>query len=277
MEWENLKLWRKSHFTARPGSHSAWSWKWTKEELAWNLKEMLSARSLPVNARPLIQENNWVAGQAIMGRGSLDNTPISVAEINHRLDERSRRDPRVEQFPWFISLREEVSRLRQNGKSALVSPWPGPDQEPEGNWIWSDYSKEQMLARARAVYAAAIEIYVRIVDTWFPKFRWLLFTAATLPAVLRGRITVDERGPGISWFFDPQPEGSSTTVELELGNRFQKPDLDGLYRKVSALRSSPIRRFSYVGSSILDIWDPAPATKLAYQWLEQDLRWIDWS
>lgn len=276
-DWKSLKLWRGNRFAARPGSHSAWSWKWTKEELARNLKRLLVERGLPLDARPLIQENNWVAGQAIMKRGSFDNTPIPVAEIKNRLDELSKHDQVLQQLPWFISLREELSRLQKNGKSALVSPWPGPDQESKGGWIWSPYSSQQMLARARAVYAAAIEIYVRIVDTWFPKFRWLLFTAAILPAVIRGTIVVKEIGPGISWFLDPQPEGSSTAVELELSDHFQKPDLDGLYRKASARRSAPIRGFRCVGSSILDIWDTAPATKLAYEWLEEDLRWIHWS
>lgn len=277
-DWQGLKLWRGSQFTARPGSHSAWSWKWTKEELAGNLKRMLAMRGLTVDARPLIQENNWVAGQTIMKRGSLDNTPIPVTEIQNRLDGLSTHNTLLykERLLWLAPLREELSRLQKEGQPYLVSPWPGPDRESEGGWIWSPYSSQQILARARAVYAAAIEIYVRIVDRWFPRFKWLLFTAATLPACLRGTITVDDRGPGISWFLDPQPVGSSTTVELELSNHFEKPELEGLYRKVSALRSAPIRGFRYVGSSNLYIWGPAPATKLAYDWLEEDLRWIDW-
>ena len=277
-EWHSVKLWRGTQRMARPGSHSAWSWKWTKEELAENLKRLLTMRGLTVDARPLIQENNWVVGQAIMKRGSFDNTPISVTEIQNRLDGLSKHDPLLyeEQLLWLAPLREELSRLQKEGQPYLVSPWPGPDWESEGGKIWSPYSSQQMLARARAVYPAAIEIYVRIVDRWFPKFKWLLFTAATLPACLRGTITVDDRGPGISWFLDPQPVGSSTTVELELSNHFKKPELEGLYRKVSALRSAPIRGFRYVGSSILYIWGPAPATKLAYDWLEEDLRWIDW-
>jgi len=277
-EWESLKLWRGVRRAARPGSHSAWSWKWTKEELAGNLKGLLAMRGLTVDARPLIEENNWVAGQTLVKRGSLDNTPMLVTEIQNRLDELSTHDVLAykEQLLWLTPLRKELSRLQKEGQRYLVSPWPGPDQEPEDTWIWSPYSNHQMLARAQAVYAAAIEIYVRIVDRWFPRFKWLLFTAATLPARLRGTIVVDDSGPGISWFLDPQPVGSSTTVELELGNDFKKPELDYLFRKVNAVRSPPPRGYRCVGSSILDIWGPAPATKLAYDWLEEDLKWIKW-
>jgi hypothetical protein len=278
-EWNSVKLWRGTKRMARPGSSSAWSWKWTKEELVENLGRLLEGKGLPTDARPFVQESSWVAAQALTGRGSLDNTPIPVAEIQDRLDQLSGIGSFVHwgQLVRLAPLREELWRLKEKDQSTLVSPWPGPDRESEGGWIWSPYSKEQMLARARAVYAGAIEIYARIVDAWFPKFRWQLFTAATLPARLKGAIIVDERGPGISWFLDPQPVGSATTVELVLDDHFEPPNLGSLYTKLQTLRPAASHVPAKHETAVLDIWGPAPATELSYEWLKADLRDIDWS
>ena len=278
-DWDSIRLWHGAWSAARPGSIPAWSWVWAKEDLTRNLKKILEVKGLPTDVRPQIQENNWVAAQILTRRGSLNNNPIPIASIQEKITTLSGYDTLVHnnQLVWLEPLRQELSRLQESNQLSLNPPWPGPDRNSNQNYIWSPYSDHQMVARARAVYGAAMEIYAQIVERWFPKFKWQLFTTAVLPARLTGAVK-PEGFPGISWFFDPLPIGSSNVVEIELGEEFTPTVLDGLFRKFQALRpASSSFGFHYVSSAMLDIWGPTPATELAYQWLKDDLRHIGWS
>jgi len=275
-EFANLRRWRGAMFSARPGSIPAWPWKWAKEELVRNLANLIRVKGLPSNAESLIRENNWTASQILLRRGSLNNDPIPIVEIEERLSVIPHETVvHNNKMIWLGPLRQELTRLHNSGEVDLTTPWPAQDCELAGNWIWSGYSEPQTLARAQAVYGAAVEIYSETVDKWFSRFNWQLFTAAVLPARLTGSVETGNP-PGITWHFDPLPSGSSNSVQLHLGEPIDRPDLEALYRNFQTLRPTSSSLGFHSTSEVLRVWDSAPATELAYQWLEHDLKQVGW-
>lgn len=272
---------------ARPGRQPAWAWRWTLEELSDRLSDLLRYQALPVEDGPLMREYVWLTALKITGRGSLDYRPIPLTEIEKHL---SSFPSHVDVFTdsstrrWNLGpLKREILRLRDLGEVELRPPWPGPDRELRSGWVWEMYSDEQLLARTKAVYEGALNGYKQLVETWFPRFAERLQTWVMLPTRLVGTIVPPDRGndfagaPKISWYLEPLPLGDQTYVDLVLGSeRMSLRDLpfDQLEAKFRKVRPGTAPTGFTIHFEILDVFGQRPATRLAYDWLWEDLRKI---
>jgi hypothetical protein len=176
------------------------------------------------------------------------------------------------------------------GIETVAYPWPGPDLDPDPqagvNWDWEFYSDPRLLEWAQAVYAGALRGYQDLVEQWFAPFASRLRTAALLPARLVGAVdppTRDGTGkdmPGITWYLEPLPVGSTTHVELAIGEHpgFTWEDMKQASHRFRRLRphASPWLGGSWHESVIPNLFAPDPATSLAYDWLRNDLRDTHW-
>jgi len=274
--------------SAQPGRQPAWAWRWTLDELVDRLSRLLEQRVLPVNEGPLAREAAWQAALAVTGHGSLHPGPIPIAEIEEYLSRLPENASLVGISGRWYNLnqfRVEVNRLCGAGETELHGPWPGPDRDYSGGWIWDPYSDTQILARTEAVYAGALEGYRQLVDTWFPKLAPRLQTAMTLPARLVGVVAPPrlDKGfagsPGISWYLEALPHGSQSTADLRLGeermigSEHLRSELD----RVRSLRPEAAMWISAtIHDQILDVFGPNSATELAYDWLRNDLKRVRW-
>lgn len=254
-----------------PGLH----WLWSLEHLRCRLKEVLDRRALPV-AEALQGEFRWRAALSVLGRGSLDLRPIAVTALSEGL-RRYRRDvqPTETGDPLrVVELCDAVERLLVENEDGFVRPpWPGPERLV-GPYVWSGYSPQAVLARTGAVYTAALNAYLELVDRWFPRFRNDLELSGKRPIRAVGMVSAaaddDRGGPSIWWYIQPGTKGAGCEVDVRLGDREQQQRF--VERAESELGSSG---FSYTISA-LSVFSVDAAEALAYSWLRDDLRDVHW-
>jgi hypothetical protein len=268
---------------ARPGRQSAWAWKWSHEQLVETLSKLLENRAVPLVEGAMASEYVWKVMLKLTQKGSLYNGTIGISEIEKVVS-------RLPDDPLGVkrNIRSTVETLRDQG-GELEAPWPGPDREAQGGWIWEPYSDDRLMLRAKAVFSAALEIYTKIVETWFNNLSFRMNTASILPARLVGSVVpsipgAQRRGaPLIAWYLDALPNGQVSTVDLSLcEDKHQWDDLPTGLRQIQS-RLTKLRPEAsewitlFFTTQIFDfIFGPDPATELAYEWLWSDLKDISW-
>lgn len=280
------------------GHQATWAWRWALEDLVSALSRLLQGRNLPLPRGPLQHEIIWKAALLLTGKGSLYSKPIALDEIEKKVSHLSVEHRNYIQG-WEIPLTDlwnELRIRREKGESELPPPWPGPDRQNAGNWVWSPYSDAQTLARATKIYSASLEAYQKLVEKWFPKFVSSFSIASLLPARLIGVITPDEPygqvGPGIDYFFEQLPLGSKSGVDIKLRNTAkEKYELNitpiklhpQTVRSIETIESilpegltihPRIPKFFH--NARLDIFHTTPAIELTYSWLWNDLSRLSW-
>lgn len=281
-DWYNVRF---SHSGRQP----AWAWRWALDEIINGLSKLLRARALPVEKGPLEYEALWYAALAITGRNALSHDPIPISELKKTVSQLPNNTDSIvlgRKNYSLIQLNENINQISEKGEMELCSPWPRPDKPFTGGWKWEAYSPERLLLRAQQIYDGAIKGYKQLVEKWFPKFSHRLQTMVTLPARLVGVIypPCSEKGidssPRLEFHFEPLSYGMQTIVDFRLGESTMRMDsskAQHLFKNIKSLRPEAA---SWLGINlhyqILDVFDLSPATKLAYEWLWDDLRRVYW-
>ncbi len=273
---------------SRPAQESAWPWRWALHDVAQGVKQWVSQMLLPTPDGPLFEEAAWSEALVVTGRGSLTPIAISLDEIEERLSQLPDRAMLQDYRRTYDlrALRKKIQELRASGAGGLAPPWPAADLESHGGWVWDPYSPEQLLARTSAVYEGALRGYRQLVEGWFPRVASRLTVFATLPASVRGILFFDKGvhdfggGPVLQWLLYPVAgEGDTASVSLrqEQGGFFG-PELTMLHQEASeqlrVLRPHGSWIQATAQGTVLEVFDAAPATKLAYGMLHADLKRI---
>ena len=263
------------------GDQSAWIWKQTKWHIASDLRRLVQSRQLPNEI--LMRETIWGEACARTVRSAMHEARIPIDEI---LKARP-------QLRFFHSVQddlfqEEIGRLQQSGAQFLDAPYPQADRaRPASAWITSYFTAQRIVERARAVYGAALQAYKQLVLDWFPKFAPRLTHFAILPVQIHGILIPEarENHPGQSPFtyrFDPLPQGSQNEVSFEIGSVQQARDIfifgEEHLEQMKRLRPQSadwLEVFS-CGSGLEEICQNDPCTRIVYNWLESDLREVNW-
>ena len=187
-------------------------------------------------------------------------------------------------------VRSTLSDLSQDGRDAILEPWPGPDKPwPEGRTsvLWYElYTERQLLERTRTIFDGALSIYNDVVERWFPAFNKRHQMKYMLPVRLegvlspRGRGTPDRRERSdatLVWWSRLVNSSAESGVFFELGSEEQVLGTD--VREVLQAAEDEFllhgEGFSYT-TQALPGNDSRPATKLAHKWLADDLRDLRW-
>jgi nucleoside phosphorylase len=272
----------------------AWYWQTPLEHMRRELAECLRHFSLPIEQHePLAVEAIWAGSLALTGRNAFRTESLPVVEIERALNAsggvlgwvhcRDRGN-----VPLALIARE-VDRLKASGASEMTPPHPGADiAEPPDSYVWCFYSEERLLNRTRSVYELAIEGYQYLVRRWFARFRPRLTHAIVLPArfiaTLRPAYGGKERSmhpPGLYYRFEPLPVTDRSSVHIEIDPRPPEVTRDLLIERwasVQNLRTAQTQWISSVsGSTGLEVSGTCPATRIAFDWLTNDLRHVHWS
>lgn len=283
--------WRRLQYS-HPAKESAWSWRWTLEDLRHRHADYLDGRPLVSDTGALFEEAAWDAAIALTGRGSLDQRPIPVVDVKNALQDIQSEDDviRIHKDHYHVGLlRKKLSLLQSTQENLLKEPWPSADiptpAGPGRRKVWAHYTPHRLLDRVRAVYGGAIEAYEWLVPNWFPRFSHSMKTYLALPAILRGWLVVnpdarDYRGePTLVWRFEPLPRGSASRTEIEFAETVPRmwEEISQLRDQVRQLRPELSERVRVSGGeTTLRVFQRRPATELAYKWLVNDLRAVYW-
>jgi hypothetical protein len=268
--------------SGRPPGGSGWPWRWTRDQLAGTLGQLLNERRLVLAGTPLEHEAVWTVALRALEHGSLTPEPIDVKEL---LDLSPATDALITSMGRIVELgglRDALMR-HVDGQGFLAPPWPGPDRSTPGSWVWSDFSAERVRVRAEAIYAAALQTYEYFSTELLAELASRMRVAVTLPAVARGTVFFSDRpdfsgAPLLDWALIPLVSGP-TRVEFQLGTRRTVDDLlADTDQALKATRPDAARWIRGVAhGGVLDIFQPAPATQLTYKWLWDDLQPLGWT
>lgn len=291
---EALRHWKTLHYSVGVGGHPIWAWQWTLDQLSASLKESFEYRELPIWAGPLFEERAWIQIRALLGY----ERSRRLADVRVRLEQliadhdAKGFDPETNYSINSVRMRiadmhrlhEYVLNLLERGHESLRPLLPGPDLAPAGNWVWSGYSVERTLERARAVFAAALDGYRLLVDAVFPSLAPRLATYVILPARVIARLRAgspESRAdihPQIEWIVQAEPSGGPSVIDVEAGALNIDFDvLEGAYRQILLEREEMAGWLRHIhNGGGLEVFGEAPVTELAYRLLGDDLYYAGW-
>lgn len=274
-----------SHYWSVIGAQPAWAWLRSLDLLSHDVSTAVKRQLLFVPDGPLDEELQWEWVLELMRNGGLRSEPFPLDDVEQAVARLPSGLYRKWPSPLVIDvdcLRDRITTLRAASMTEWPAPIPGRDL-PQGIWVWSSYSPERLLEKTICVFENAIIAYQQLVDEWFPNFRGRLEHAVTLPARVAGVVIPmatpnDSRGPWVSWHFEPLLRGSKSEVALRLGTEPEPRDTSrGLYNKLKTARPEAAAWISaWHEQSALNIFEAKPVTRMAYEWLERDLKKAGW-
>ena len=191
--------------------------------------------------------------------------------------------------PDLAFLRERFSELSHNGIDILMDPWPAPDKEwPQGKsgGMWFErYTKETLLQRTNAILNGALRIYNDIVERRLSAFNKRNQMRYTLPFRMRGELRLPEaheqggrNRAGLTYWNERADDTVDSGVFIELGPK-ERTTGDDTRKRMQAAHDELIEQGMpyYSGWRVLLGHERRPATKLAHEWLTDDLQGLHWA
>ncbi len=298
-EWQKLHPeWKVLSYSHVPYTNF-WPWVKTKRKLSDHLTRQLKSKCLALGSADAVRELSWAFALAVKRQGELNPRPIDVREIIRYIDERLIRVKSAQFGTSAFSAKEirivklHLSTLVVDGDEILADPWPSADQLKSSGLIWGYYSEQQLLERTRAVYAAALRIYKKMVDQWFIPFGHRLTLNRLLPVRLEGRLAMPRpqdadnfwAPPVLTWRPRCLPVEAKSIVDFGLGPREEfRDDFEHYWREelneLKRLRPGDggVPRLFQTHSALdSHVFGSRPATELAHDWLQSELRDLDWA
>ncbi|MGV9368349.1 hypothetical protein [Micromonospora tulbaghiae] len=282
----------------RRAPHPTWPWRFTLDRVGKIMEDHLTRLRWNPGVQALGVEAEWdliynlappAAKSAIhrqdyglaadLTRQSIDRLVELLSRENIQEFHFNRR------FVTVVELENLRSLIRDTDPSqVLCSPWPGPDTDGGGQWVWSSYSLDRLAERSQRIYEAALDGYQQLVEKWTPKLAPTLGLGAMLPIALEGDVEVKRNGgvevAGIDYELWPLPPGEPSRVVLVPVEGVQARSPEEFEEKsrrfaslVHAYRSETAAWIGRTGThGVLSIFGRLPATRIAIGWLWDDLR-----
>ena len=260
-----------------PYSHVSWAWKWTLHQV---VSSMVKQVAIPIEAGYLSLEAAWFGAVYITQRHRNDSYPIPLHEIEsilYRIED-SRFPPVIQHCLRQLRIEVEAAHAREQTHLCLPNSFIALRN--------NQTSHETLLNYAATVYGGAFEGYQQLVNVLSPKFLPNLPLASILPARLVGVVVPPSSSSGSvtwSWYWEPLPEGSQNELKFMLSDRpvtENEPAVQTALEKIKTIQPRwwihflpKTKRASTVPTHWLGI---NPVTKLAYQWLWDDLKRVAW-
>lgn len=255
-----------------------------QEALKGVIDRRIVERGFSVEYGPLLGEDVWEAATALLKRGELDHSPISLDLVEQRARELPSGRVRLLNHyrrPVFDAdyLKRAIHSLREQGKQLLEPAFVTRDAS-DGGWVWSGYSPDAIVRRRSSVLQQAMNLYQLIVDEWFGKLAQSLSKRILMPAVIHERIYYTHHDmPVASTYWEPLERGSSNQVDVALGSRYDFASVVAEVRpRLSTLRPPYAGQLGIsLSEGELAIWGIRPVRDTAYRWLVEDLHNIGWT
>jgi hypothetical protein len=261
-----------------PYSHVSWAWKWTLHQV---VSSMVKQVAIPIEAGYLSLEAAWFGAVYITERPRNYSYPIPLRQIEsilYRIED-SRFPPVIQHCLRQLRIEVEAAHVREQTHLCLPDSFIAFRNN-------QTISHETLVNYAVEVYLGAFEGYQQLVKVLSPKFLPDLPLASILPARLVGVVVPPSSSSGSvtwSWYWEPLPEGSQNELKFKLSNQplsEDNPAVQTALEKIQSLNPKWWRDFSLktkFASPISRFWlGTNPVTKLAYQWLWNDLKRVAW-
>ena len=256
-----------------------WPWTRARSELRDEVSFRLKANGFYVDSPPMRAEEVWRAALVVTNSGEHSYRPLTLEEVKAGLEPLEGFD--LVNVRGSLLLLQPLRTLVAEGVGEFRSPYAEPDL-PRGSWVWDGFSDEALLSRTLAVYEAAFEIYESYTTTLFQRFAPNLRLAQLLPARLVGYLhpaTPQSMGAGLSYFIEPLPRGSTTSIKITLNEA--QVGFDEAARISQVIRRERPEVAGWLQGSVssthLDVYGASPAHTLAMKWLSRDLAAVYWS
>ena len=278
----------------------AWSWVFTRNYLTYRLSRTFPSLNIAAASNKALGELCWDLALEVNGEGEYAKTELNISEILNGMGEVGLDDVGLVKIGTtsyskaeIMVVRKHLSELSANGQNFISDPWPSFDRTlSSGIQIWQMYSRQRLLERTNAVYSAALRIYADIIDKWFKGLAARLPLFNMLPVEIEGFLSFpdaddDSRSdPSLTWRPRILPSDQESLAMLELGPRYfgDHDEQDRYFREEQS-------KFTHLRSGYAGDMQPLhvtiewtvpvvrwhrPATKIALDWLERELRELEW-
>jgi hypothetical protein len=259
-----------------PYSDTSWHWKWTLERVVISL---LESKSLPVGTGYLSREAAWFAALSITNKNPNSVRPIDLRLIEENLLKINFSRLSETQKYCFLKLREEVKIAKENRKPSFCLS-PGIQKFKS-----SDINHETILEYALDVYFGAFQGYIQLsslLESCLPKLPIL----SILPARLNIVISLPNASYASvvwSWYWEPLPPDSENEVNVRMSKKIlsnHDPEVQKATDKIKKICPQWMNYFSVRPQKVspcTQYWlGRYPVTKIAYEWLWNDLKQVSW-
>jgi hypothetical protein len=242
---------------------------------------MVKQVAIPIEAGYLSLEAAWFGAVYITERPRNYSYPIPLRQIEsilYRIED-SRFPPVIQHCLRQLRIEVEAAHVREQTHLCLPDSFIAFRNN-------QTISHETLVNYAVEVYLGAFEGYQQLVKVLSPKFLPDLPLASILPARLVGVVVPPSSSSGSvtwSWYWEPLPEGSQNELKFMLSDRpvtENEPAVQTALEKIKTIQPRwwihflpKTKRASTVPTHWLGI---NPVTKLAYQWLWDDLKRVAW-
>lgn len=284
---------------------TAWPWMWSLQWIATEIELLIKEKALPLPPNsPVRTELRWAVAKWLLDqRHDIFHKPLPAEKVmaaaNDLLGGLSREAENKRFYVAGIPLR--TSALRQaalelasgigiGSDGFLHRPWVEPDcPTPRNRWLSGLYSDEALRRLVEQVYQAALDVYVEIVNSWFPKLKDTLHWAAALPFRIEGMLEVQrgeqpEDQPCLTYRLCPLQPGELPSAVVTIASKDEvlvkyRESMESKYGTQSAYSQWHPASLTGIRESMWQFWAQTdlfvfrdtPATVLAYQWIGRDL------
>lgn len=279
-----------------------WPWVITKDRLVDSLNEEIESMHLSIISIDAVRELSYDFARKIVGPKYKRNEEIPVEEVLAFIHENRHDTAYLSAVSSHYGSEElqviasNFTKMLADGELFIKDPWPGPDKSlPAGKtsprWF-GEYSDEGLLERVIAIFEAALRIYRDMTATYFKNLGTGSMMRNILPAKLEGRLIIPSSydsyrdSPVLTWWprYAENNEQSRIDFQLEYEDGYTH---DRIRRMREVASAENIDRFgmSFSHHGMLPSLErnkrgldyERPATELAYEWLNDDLRDIEWA
>ena len=265
-----------------------WPWTTTLEDLSSSLADLMRTYRLALGSN--IGTLEFAADfSETMGTPTIDE----LADCIDQWTKHGRMDSiHIGQYTYTFNelelIRATLPDLPLNEDGTIADLWPGQDKPwPEGRtvvWWFERYTDKQLLKRTMAIFDGAMRIYNDIVEQWLPAFNKRHQMNYILPLRLEGVLNLrdtssqrDLSDATLIWWPRLVNSNNESGVSFELNSENEALGA-GTREKLQVARNEfTLHRGSFrYTSQLLPGNDSRPATKLAHDWLAQDLKDLRW-
>ena len=276
-----------------------WPWTITKEDLSRSLSDQLRSMRLALESPDGFHEFAYEFAESISRSSSPTQKDLKISESIQFIERwmaepgwGSRSTITIDNQRYTAgelgTIHTELQELSNRNGDLITEPWPGEDKPwPEGRTgvCWFElYTEERLLERTNAIFGAALRIYNDIVDRWFPAFNKRDQMRSMMPLRLEGELRLIYSSPRrewhdatLTWWPRLVCSRSESGAFFELGPR-NRTSWEGTEQKIQRAEEEFIKHRAGFHHSlqILPDNDSRPATKLAHDWLTEDLKSLHW-
>ena len=279
-----------------------WPWVLTKDRLVDSLKEEIESMRLSIISIDAVRELSYDFARKIVGPKYKRHEEISVKEVLAFIQENLHDTVYLSAVssPYgneeLQVIASYFAKMLTDGEIFIKDPWPGPDKTlPAGKTSrrqFGEYSDERLLERVIAIYEAALGIYTDMTATYFKNLGTGSMMRNILPAKLEGRLIIPlsydsyRDSPVLTWWPRYTENNEQSRIDFQL--EYKDGDThDRIERMIEIASAENIERFgmSFSHHGMLPSLEhnkrgldfERPATELAYEWLNDDLRDVGWA